>query len=342
MIVSKYIRFTRVILWSAKYILLLILLSVVVLSLYYFEVLKFKIPWLPVSVIGTAVAFYVGFKNNQSYDRMWEARKIWGGIVNSSRTWGIQVNGYVNDLFGEKKTESEIFEIKKKLIYRHLAWIYTHRDQLLIPTNWEHYSANRKLSKESQSLRNNGLDAFEEEHYSFELGEFLGSEEYLSINGAKNKATQIINLQSEDLEKLRKDLILDDFRHIDLMQTLSSFYDLQGKNERIKKFPLPRQYANTSRYFVIIFILLLPFTLIPEILSSGPLGLYLAVPITVTVGWVYVMMELVGDYSENPFQGMSNDIPMLSLCRTIEIDLKQILKEENLPPAIKSKNNVLM
>jgi len=36
------------------------------------------IPWLPLSVIGTAVAFYVGFKNNSAYDRLWEARKIWG------------------------------------------------------------------------------------------------------------------------------------------------------------------------------------------------------------------------------------------------------------------------
>ena len=45
----------------------------------------FKVPRLPLSVIGTAVAFHIGFKNNSSYDRMWEARKIWGAIVNSSR-----------------------------------------------------------------------------------------------------------------------------------------------------------------------------------------------------------------------------------------------------------------
>jgi putative membrane protein len=54
-------------------------------TLYYFKVISVNIPWLPVSVVGTAVAFYVGFKNNQAYDRMWEARKICGGIVNDSR-----------------------------------------------------------------------------------------------------------------------------------------------------------------------------------------------------------------------------------------------------------------
>lgn len=53
-------------------------------------------------------------------------------------------------------------------------------------------------------------------------------------------------------------------------------------------------------------------------------------------------MELVGDYSENPFQGMSNDIPMLSLCGTIEIDLLEMLGEKELPPQIKPQSGVLM
>lgn len=60
------------------------------------------------------------------------------------------------------------------------------------------------------------------------------------------------------------------------------------------------------------------------------------------VGWVYIMMELVGDYSENPFEGLGNDIPMLSLCRIIEIDLKEMLGESNIPPNIEAKNGVLM
>jgi putative membrane protein len=141
---------------------------------------------------------------------------------------------------------------------------------------------------------------------------------------------------------LREKDIIDDFRHMELMAILKSFYTLQGKNERIKKFPLPRQYANMSRYFVGIFIALLPFSMIPELLEVGNYGLWLSVPITALIGWVYVMMEVVGDYSENPFQGMGNDIPMLSLCRTIEIDLREMLGETELPPAIQSKKGVLM
>ena len=162
------------------------------------------------------------------------------------------------------------------------------------------------------------------------------------MKDSNNFSTQLINNQSRELTELRAIGILDDFRHIELMQTLSSLYELQGKNERIKKIPLPRQYANTSRYFIGIFLLLLPFSLIPELMAIGEIGFWLSIPITTLVGWVYVMMELVGDYTENPFQGMVNDIPMLSICRAVEIDLREMLMEENLPKPIEAKNNILL
>ena len=123
---------------------------------------------------------------------------------------------------------------------------------------------------------------------------------------------------------------------------LRSFYTLQGKNERIKKIPLPRQYANMSRYFVAIFIMLLPFSMIPELMKLGYWGIWLSIPITALIGWVYVMMEVIGDYTENPFQGMPNDIPMMSLCRVIEIDLREMLRETKLPPKVEAKNGILM
>lgn len=102
------------------------------------------IPWLPLSLIGTAVAFYVGFKNNQSYDRVWEARKIWGSIVNSSRSWGALVDAFVKN---KELPDDEIRQIKTKLIYRHIAWLYTLREQLLVPTQWEHVSLKHQFGK---------------------------------------------------------------------------------------------------------------------------------------------------------------------------------------------------
>ena len=129
---------------------------------------------------------------------------------------------------------------------------------------------------------------------------------------------------------------------MELQKVLNDFYTHQGKAERIKKYPLPRQYGSLSFIFVGIFVFLLPFGLITEFHKLGEGGAWLTVPFTVLVGWVYVMMELVGDYSENPFEGLGNDIPMLSLCRVIEIDLKEMLGETDLPPAIQPVNNVLM
>ena len=82
--------------------------------------------------------------------------------------------------------------------------------------------------------------------------------------------------------------------------------------------------------------------MIPEMIKLGEYGVWLSVPITALIGWVYVIMEIIGDYTENPFQGMANDIPMLSLCRTIEIDLLEMLGETNLPAQIEAKNDVLM
>jgi putative membrane protein len=170
----------------------------------------------------------------------------------------------------------------------------------------------------------------------------LPANEYERLINAKNTATQIIDQQSQELKELRKADLIDDFRHMEMQGILNELYALQGKCERIKKFPLPRQYGGMSVIFVGLFIVLLPFGMASEFIELGAIGMCLSVLFTVIVGWVYMVMELVGDYSENPFEGLGNDIPMLSLCRTIEIDLKEMLGEDNIPPAVQSKNGVLM
>ncbi|MEM7185231.1 MAG: bestrophin family ion channel [Bacteroidota bacterium] len=344
MIITKGIRLRDFIRWSGPHIAWLTIVMGSISLLYYYEIIAISLPWLPVSVIGTAVAFYVGFKNNQAYDRMWEARKIWGGIVNDSRTWGMMVDGFVSNLFSEEKlTGDQLGSVKQRLIYRHIAWLYAHRSQLLVPTSWEHVSQGGHTARTARRYqRKFGIGLIDDEVTRIELKSFLPPEEHDRLVGHVNTATQIINEQSRDLAKLRKEGQIEDFRHMEMMNVLKSFYTLQGKNERIKKFPLPRQYANMSRHFTIIFIALLPFSMIPELMKLTEWGVWLAIPVTVLIGWIYTMMEMVGDYTENPFQGMGNDIPMLSLCRTIEIDLREMLGETDLPEPIASKNGILM
>jgi putative membrane protein len=344
MIVTKGISLGKLIKWTAHHILWLLLLMGGIATLYYFKIINVNIPWLPVSVVGTAVAFYVGFKNNQAYDRMWEARKIWGGIVNDSRAWGMMVDGFVTNLFTEEKVaKDKIHEIKKRLIYRHIAWLYAHRSQLLVATPWEHISQGGHTARQAKEYQEKfGIGLIDDEITRTELKGFLPTNEHDRLIGYANTATQIINEQSRDLVQLREQGLIEDFRHMELANLLKIFYTHQGKNERIKKFPLPRQYASMSRYFVGIFIMLLPFSMIPELMIIGGYGLWISIPTTALIGWIYVMMEIVGDYTENPFQGMANDIPMMSLCRVIEIDLREMLGETDLPPAIESKNGVLM
>lgn len=344
MIITKGINVVSLLKWSGPHIIWLLVLMSGVAALYQFEIIRFSIPWLPVSVVGTAVAFYVGFKSNQAYDRMWEARKIWGGIVNDSRSWGMMIDGFISNHFTDKKvSDEELKSIKKRLIHRHIGWIYAHRSQLLIPTPWEHISQGGHTAKTAKFYQEKfGVGLLGDQTTKSELNQYLPHEEYDRLINYKNTATQIINEQSRDLKDLREKDLIEDFRHMELVAMLKSFYTLQGKNERIKKFPLPRQYANMSRYFVGILIILLPFSMIPELMSAGEFGLWVAVPITALIGWIYVMMEVIADYTENPFQSMANDIPMMSLCRTIEIDLLEMLGETELPAPIESKNGVLM
>lgn len=343
MIVTKDINYTTLLKVRGPHMVWLMVFMGCIAVLYYFEIITIIIPWLPVSVIGTAVAFYVGFKNNQAYDRMWEARKIWGGIINDSRTWGMMIDSYTSNLFTTKKySNEELHAIKKRLIYRHIGWLYSHRSQLLVPTSWEHNSVNGKKSGLDMQRKKFGVGLVDDEITRTELKLFLPEAEHDRLIANVNTATQIINEQSRDLKNLRELDLIDDFRLVELEHILRSFYTLQGKNERIKKFPLPRQYAHMSRIFVGVFIFLIPFSMIPELLKLGNWALWISIPLSALIGWVYVMMEIVGDYSANPFQGLIYDIPMMSLCRTIEIDLREMLGEKDLPPAIKPINGVLM
>ena len=115
--------------WLVPYVLIIAILY------QYTPLREFSIPWLPLSLIGTAVAFYVGFKNNQAYDRLWEARMIWGSIVNSSRMWGSNVKAFIVDPANTGTSGEHLKQIQKQLIHRHIAWLYKLRKQLLEPTS---------------------------------------------------------------------------------------------------------------------------------------------------------------------------------------------------------------
>ncbi len=346
MYVYKRFKFINVLRYTGKPTFFMLLWSCLVFAMHaIFHDNWIQVPWLPISVIGTAVAFYVGFKNNQAYDRLWEARKIWGSIVNSSRAWGSTVKGFLSNQFSSQDySEEELHAFKSKLIHRHIAWLYCLRSQLLVPTTWEHISQGGQRGREAteKQMKRFGVGLIDDHDTELILKQNLPSDEYERLISYKNTATQIIDQQSIDLKKLRGMDVIDDFRHMELQKILYDFYNHQGKAERIKDFPLPRQYGNSSQLFVGIFLFLLPFGMLTEFHQLGELSAWLSIPFSVILGWVFIMMELVGDYSENPFEGLGNDIPMLALSRVIEIDLREMLEEEDLPAPVTAVEGVLM
>ncbi len=158
----------------------------------------FKVPWLPLSVIGTAVAFYIGFKNNSSYDRMWKVRKIWGAIVNSSRMWGASVRGFVTNQFRDSElSEEELEGLVKRLIYRQIGWLHSLRSQLLVPTEREHINQG-KIGRRYTAARAKkfGVGLFGDQATTDTLPACLPKEEVDRLINAQNTAIQIIDEQS--------------------------------------------------------------------------------------------------------------------------------------------------
>ncbi|MEM1320436.1 MAG: bestrophin family ion channel [Bacteroidota bacterium] len=307
-----------------------------VFHFYEHQGVNISIPFLPLSTIGIAVAFYLSFKNNASYDRFWEARKIWGGIVNYSRTWANQVMSFVsNHEASEKLSEKELQEIRRQLIHRHVAWLNALRLHLRQPVSFS--------LKHKRSVRGLAQGSPEREHWDEEVGELLDAEEYNYLIDRRNTPTQIIRKQGEMLRIYMEEKgLINNFRHMEMMRVLEEFYNLQGKCERIKNTPFPRQYAYFSKLFTSIFILLLPIGLVGEFYEMGHGFIVLTIPFSVLISWVFSTMEMVGDNSEDPFENFVNDVPMTALCRTIEIDLREMLGEKELPPSIKAVNDILM
>ena len=343
MITTKYINYKQVFNLSGFHLILIsVWCTLIAVVFHFFNWHWMVIPWVPVALIGTAEAFLVGFKNNQAYDRLWEARKIWGGIVNSSRSFASMV--YAFDSAKENMNNPELDERRKKIVFRHIAWLYQFRDQLLIPTEWEHIKVEEDHFKNIDHKRNRLIRAGFPDYgrAPIFISKYLSDEEADLQSHYKNFATYLISQQAKDVNELKNQQGISEFNQMQLQDCLNEFYTLQGQAERIKKFPLPRQFASTAFVFNVIFIMLLPLGLVSEFAKLGTWGIWASVPFCIIIGWIYIIMELVGDYSENPFEGLMFDIPMLSICRTIEIDLLQMTGETDLPEAIASKNGVLV
>lgn len=318
--------------WSKKPFIIGFIYSLILTAVFEFvyHVLyfDFSISWQPISVLGIAVAFYLGFKNNSSYDRTWEARKIWGGIVNSSRSFGAAVSSFIQ---GENEDK-----IKQELIYRHIAWLTALRYQLRLAREWEH-SENRIKGVYVPDVCEQYFDDLHEE-----IKGLITNDEEGNYEQKTNIATQILHKQSIRLQELKDGNYIDNFRHMELYKLIVEFYADQGKSERIKNFPFPRQYSSVALWMTVIFSVLAPFGLLNIFHDLQSHTVWLTAPFSALIIWVFFLMEMIGDYSENPFEGTYNDVPITSISRAIEIDLREMLGEKDIPKPVTSHNGFLM
>jgi putative membrane protein len=353
MYVQRRFPFKSVIKWTKREIIFFTLFATIVTVLYdILGLIWLQVPLAPVALIGTAVAFMVGFQNNAAYDRIWEARKIWGGIVNASRTFTINVRDsfYMHNSEASKDEKENV----RIITNRHVAWLTALRYAMRTKKQWEtvYQKAEGENKEENEFFFNvpEYITPIEEE-----LEPYLSKEDFDYVMSKDNKPNAIISLQSKHLRKLTDEKKLWDFSYLNLQELLQEFTALQGKSERIKNFPYPKQYGSIGYHFVHIFMWLLPMAIIPafatmgaKIAASHPLiaeyFVWLNIPFTVIVIWVFNTMLRIGLAGENPFEGSPNDVPISNISRGITRDILQLIDEdpENIPPPFENKNFIEM
>ncbi len=250
------------------------------------------------AVLGTSLAFFLGFITNSAYDRWWEARKKWGAIVNDSRNFSRQIISFVN------AEDSETKSIVSKIIYRQIAWCYALKHQL-------------RRQDTSASLQR-----------------ILGKGDMESLKKWANQANAITFMQSADLNKLKENGKLDVFQALQVERTMNHLMDHLGGCERIKNTIFPTQYSFFVHGFIIVFLILIPHGTVSN------MGFW-SVLLTFGIGFVYLMIETIEISMHDPFDMEPSDTPMSAICRTIEIDLMQMIGAKKVPKPVTPVDGIL-
>lgn len=353
MLIKKRFSVKELFLWSRRETAITLLYAAVITALYNeFGFTFLKVPWTPVALLGTAVAFLVGFQNNSAYDRIWEARKIWGAIRYLSRSLGIKIQVMITNEYSiDPINEQELKEHKKIVIYRHIAWLTTLRYEMRQKAPWESFSE----LKTNREWQNKTCIPEYKTSLDEELNKYLSKEEKDYITAKENRSTTLLYLQSKYLLTLKEKGLIWGFYFIELEKLINNLIEQQGASERIKSFPYPRQYASLSHYLVIIFLILLPFGIVPQFSEialsfkeNDPLIFetltWMSVPFCGVVSWAFYIMNRMAKVGENPFEGSANDVPISTIARSIEIELRQMLDEnpEEIPTQFPELYNVRM
>ena len=287
--------------------------SVAVWALFYFTGQKsLAISFTPIGVLGSALAIFVAFRNNSAYGRWWEARTLWGSIINNSRILARQLIANADNAAATGKASPEtVAAFKNEMVYRQIAFAHALRLHLRKQESWN------------------------------EISHLLGQTEYEALSTKQNKPNLLLLTQGNRIKEAMRQEILGPFDNISMEPTLAGFNNFQGACERIKNTPLPKQYDFFTRVFVWVFSFLLPFGMLSLFAGDARLA-WLIIPLSIIVSGVFVIMERTGAANEDPFENKVTDVPMTTMCNTIERDLKEMLGGVDLPAKIEAENGYLM
>ena len=292
-----------------KYRLTLVVsVSIVVTWLYHGDHAPFDylphLTTIPFSLVGLALGVFLGFRNNTSYDRYWEGRKLWGALVNTTRSFA---RLSLNVLQAPEEERDGCRSLQRELVIRTAAYTHSLR----------------------RSLRNQPSDCPE-------LKELLpDGAERQRLAEVSNYPLTILQGTSERLARARRQGWLHDY-HVPLMEeALSTMMDIQGGCERIRNTPIPHSYSVLIHRIVAVYCFALSFGLVE---TTG-----LVTPIVVLlIAYAFMGLDAVGEEIEEPFGEDVNDLPLAALSRMIEINLRELLQDHDLPePLTPDKHGTL-
>ena len=257
---------------------------------------------IPLALYGTAIGVIVGFRNNSAYARWWEARGLWGQIVNNSRSFARQVTSLLRP--SASGDPARLAEMQHALLYGQIAYVHALRQHLRGLAPWD------------------------------DLEPLLSAGEIATLRQEKNVPFAIQRRLAVILSEARALGYLDpqSFQSID--QTLDDLIDAQGGAERIKNTPLPKQYDYFPMLFVQIYCLMLPIGMVENLGWFTPLG-------STVVGFMFLALDKIGRDLEDPFENTIYDLPLTSISTTIETNLRQTLGERELPSPVVPIHGVL-
>lgn len=260
---------------------------------------QWLLPAIPVAIpafLGTAISLILSFKLSQSYDRWWEARKVWGAIVNDSRSLIVQLRAFMKE-GGQSRT--------KTAAYRQIAWCYCL----------------------GQSLRK--LDPMEN------MADYLSVADREYIKKHTNKPLAIIDLHAQDFSGAHKEGQLELFHHVQLDQTLVRLCDAMGKAERINNTVFPTTYRLFLRVFIYVFIFVLSLPL-------AELNHWFEIPLLIGIALPFFLLEKSALHMQDPFRNRPTDTSVTAIARTIEINIRQLIADKEVPPPYPSNKFYIM